>query len=133
MGLARIDSPVANMPAAYAVDIDFFKQNSDRRICIRKVQYKECDPPFEISDWMQIPQLWVEVVRVADGFHRVTPIFRGKGFFSETHTTDAEVAAILIEMQKRGGIAAEEFVAFEKRMNETLQNAMAAATQNGTH
>lgn len=132
-GALRIDSPAASFPDAYKLDTAFFAAHSHRRQNIRKIQFKEFDPPFELGDWMQVPQLWVWVNRLALGVHSITPVYRGRSFFTEDLQSDEQVITVLLDMQRRGGISEPEFRAFAQRNNERLAQALASSNQKAVN
>ncbi len=114
----RIDSPASNNGEAYGHDLAFFKAAPQRRLMLRPAYFNEFDIEVgTIADWLKLPQLHVLVNQLAIGSHLLTPLYRGKPFFSGV-TTDNEVVIIVAEMAKRGGIDRLEFEQFEQIHNE---------------
>lgn len=117
----RIDSPASNNSEAYELDLAAFKAAPQRRLMLRPALFNEFDIEVgTVGEWLKLPQLHVLVNQLSIGSHLLTPLYRGKPFFSEV-TTDNEVVIIVAEMAKRGGIDRHEFERFEQIHNEEMK------------
>jgi hypothetical protein len=117
----RIDSPASNNSEAYQQDLAAFKAAPQRRLILRPAYFNEFDVEVgTIGDWLKLPQLHVLVNQLSVGSHLLTPLYRGKPFFTSV-TTDNEVVIIVAEMAKRGGIDRLEFEQFEQIHNEQIR------------
>jgi hypothetical protein len=117
----RIDSPASNNSEAYQLDLAAFKAAPQRRLMLRPAYFNEFDIEVgSVGDWLKLPQLHVLVNQLSIGSHLLTPVYRGKPFFSGV-TTDNEVVIIVAEMAKRGGIDRLEFEQFEQIHNEQMK------------
>jgi hypothetical protein len=113
----RVDAPTCNLSETYELDAAFFKTHRDRSTLLRPAHYNEFDIEIgSLGEWLQIPQLHVLVTKISVGTHLVTPVYRGKAFFREV-TTDGEIAMIVADMCKLGGIDQDEFELYERTRN----------------
>lgn len=116
MNALRIDSPVSNHRQKYAEDCEFFDKHRSRRFRIREGAPDELELAVELGQWLQLPRQWLLITKLCDGVHQATPVYRGtKPFWTEAKT-DLDVTHTLIEMAKRQGIDAAEWLAFEKKV-----------------
>ena len=91
----RIDSPASNHNEAYELDLASFKGAPQRRLMLRPALFNEFDIEIgTVGEWLKLPQLHVLVSQLAIGSHLLTPLYRGKPFFSGV-TTDNEVVIIV--------------------------------------
>lgn len=127
LGVLRIDSPSNHNREVYAQDKNFFALHKKQNLYLRTAYSGEFDLEFNITDSLRVPHLQVLVTQFAKGIHQVTPVYRGKSFYYGNDTTDLEILQILVEMERRNGIDAFEWNAFEqsqaKRMNELQSGA----------
>ena len=113
----RVDSPTCNLATSYERDAAFFRKNANRHIHLRLADMNEFDIGMEaVGEWLQLPQLHVLVTKLSIGVHLITPVYRGKAFFREV-ATDGELAMIVADMGKLGGIDQEEFERYEEAHN----------------
>jgi hypothetical protein len=119
----RVDSPASNNNEAYKHDLAAFKVAPQRRLMLRPAFFGEFDIEVGcVGDWLKLPQLHVLVSQLSIGSHLLTPLYRGKPFFSGV-STDNEVVIIVAEMAKRGGIDRLEFEQFEQIHNVEVKTA----------
>jgi hypothetical protein len=121
LGLFRIDSPSSHLTDTYAQDKEFFQLHKRRNLYIRADYNGEFDLLMDIGEWLRVPRLQVLVTQLATGIHQVVPVYRGKSFFYGNDTTDLEILQILIEMSRRNGISAAEWMVFENKHNERMK------------
>ena len=118
LGILRIDSPTKHNREPYEQDKQFFALHKGRSLYLRGDYRNEFDIALETEEWLRLPRLQVLVTQVSIGVHLVTPVYRGKQFFYDNLGSDAEVALVLVEMQRRGGMNAAEWMAFESQWIE---------------
>lgn len=118
MGVLRIDSPTKNNREAYEQDKEFFALHKGRSFYLRGDYRNEFDLGLDTGEWLSLPRLHVLVTQLSSGVHQVTPVYRGKQFFYDNLGSDAEVALVLVEMQRREGMNTAEWQAFEAKWIE---------------
>jgi hypothetical protein len=116
----RVDSPTSNRADSYKCDAEFFKKQPERRFNIRPALFNEFDVVETMNEWLQLPPLHVLVTQVVTGVHFVTPTWRGRLFYAEV-STDSELAMILSEMNRRGGIDRAALDTFTRMFNFMLK------------
>lgn len=112
LGLLRVDSPTHSHHVAYEKDKAFFASHRGRNLHIRLEYKAEFDVELPPAEYLQLPILHILVTQLATGIHHVTPIYRGSAFW-EVGTTDLELATVVSEMARRGGIDPLEWIKFE--------------------
>jgi hypothetical protein len=119
-GLAVFHSPRDASNPAYQHDLEWFAQYECRKRRLLLRVESETWSFFQPSP----PILWVLVTKLAPGFHLISPTWRGPPFFristfKQTYfanvTTDAEVAALLDEFFRRGGVDQQALEHWEAR------------------
>jgi len=129
LGVLRIDSPAAHSQEVYAWDKEFFSLHKARKLYLRNGYVGEFDIEPDVSEWLRIPHLQVLVNQLAPGIHQVTPVYRGRSFFSNNDGTDLEVMQIVIEMGRRNGIDEIEWLAYEQNHHKRLNAAQAGQNE----
>ncbi|MES2390843.1 MAG: hypothetical protein V4555_04325 [Acidobacteriota bacterium] len=111
-GFSRVDSAAQNAMLPYRGDGNFFRDHPKRRVYVRNAWADEFDKHIPAEHRKELPTLHVLVTQVAPGVHYVAPVFRTSYPFWANLTTDAEVASVVAEMCRRGGMDVEEMAAY---------------------
>jgi hypothetical protein len=114
---------------AYDLDLVWFRRNlrPKRRSHIREQH------PGEFETWNFkmpiVPLLWVHVIELSAGFHLVYPLWRGHAGLNVNASTDNEVAAIVAEFFRRGGVDHEAISKWEAATREANMATPAVPTK----
>ena len=127
--LARFYAPHCGYSAVYEIDLAWFSRhkNSKRRWFIRQ----SFGPEFETIQLTPTqPRLWVIVGELSPGFHLVLPVWRGPPFFRVCTfkyvsvadvSSDFEIAAILDECLRRGGVDQDAMLQWQAEIREASE------------
>jgi hypothetical protein len=125
----RIESPLSNRAIDYERDSKFFSDYPKRQSLIREAGMGEFDLDMPPGEFLQVPTLWVLVTRLSNGVHSIVPVYRGRKFWSFIKD-DAALGLVLVDIARREGMDAQEWMAFERRV--TAKNRQALASGSGT-
>jgi len=111
--LARFSAPDSERhnPVVYGADGLFFATHPTRRMYLREAFPNEFDIWTTMEDFEQRPKLWVLVTLLCEGFHEITPRWRGKPFWRSGETDEA-VTETVIQASMRGGLSVAEWYGF---------------------
>jgi hypothetical protein len=124
----RIESPLSNRAIDYERDSKFFSEYPQRQSLIREAGMGEFDLDMPNGEFLQIPTLWVLVTRLSNGVHSIVPVYRGRKFWSFIKD-DAALGLVLVDIARREGMDAQEWMAFERRVTAKNRQLLASGSE----